>query len=73
MDDDAQRRTARELLSRLRQRRAALISDMAASTLEGPEWLDLVAQLRAVQDALELVKTAQGEQSEYRPSYHGEV
>jgi hypothetical protein len=73
MDNDAQRRAAREVLSRLRERRAALISDMAESTLEGPEWLDLVAQLRAVQDALALVKTAQDEQSEYRPSYHGEI
>jgi hypothetical protein len=41
MDNDAQRRAAREVLSRLRERRAALISDMAESTLEGPEWLDL--------------------------------
>jgi hypothetical protein len=54
MDHDAPRRTAREFLSRLRERRAALISDMAGSTLEGLEWLVLAAQLRAVQDALEL-------------------
>jgi hypothetical protein len=71
-DDDAHGRSARELLTRLRGRRAAVIERMAASSLEGPEWLHLVAQLRGVQDALELVKLAQTEGGEYRPSYHGE-
>jgi hypothetical protein len=71
-NDDAEKRTTRDLLTRLRTRRAAIIQTMAGSSLEGTEWLEAVAHLRSIQEALELVKAAQNEQAEYRPTYHGE-
>ena len=69
---EGQNRARRKLLSQLRERRTMLIDAIAASGLEGQEWTELVAQLKTVHEAMELVKAAQSEDDDYRPSYEGD-